>query len=131
MINVGIIDPDPIIRATVRMLLTNQNQHSITIAFELGKLPDASLANDFVSPHLILLDLKGHNSKLIKTAKSIFPKTSVLVLSDFWSLDLVYEALRNGAVSYLRKATCLNNILSAVVATYNGGSVLSPCISRE
>lgn len=131
MINVGIIDSDPITRATVRILLTNQNQHNIAITFELDKLPTAPSTGDFGSPHLILLDLKSHGPKLIKTVKSFFPKTSVLILSDFWGLDLVYEALRNGAVSYLRKATCLNNILSAVVATYNGGSVLSPCISRE
>lgn len=131
MINVGIIDPDNLTRKMVRMLLTNQTEQDIAISFEVDKLPSVLSTNNFIPPHLVLLDLKGNTPRLIKTVKSMFPKTSILVLSDFWKLDTVYEALRNGAVSYLRKTTCLNNILSAVVVTYNGGSVLSPCISRE
>jgi len=131
MINVGIIDPDSLTRTVVRTLLTDQDQELISISFAVDKLPTVQAIDGLAAPNLVLLDFVNHTPKLIKRVKSFFPKTSILVLSDFWKLDTVYEALRNGAVSYLRKATCLNNVLSAVVATYNGGSVLSPCISRE
>lgn len=131
MINVGIIDSDYLTRTMVRMLLTNQNQKDIAIIFELDKLPSVGSVNDLGQPHLVLVDLKDSSPRLVKSVKFLFPTSYILVLSDFWKVDIVYEALRNGAVSYLRKATCLNNILYAVLTTCEGGSVLSPCISKE
>lgn len=131
MINVGIIDPDNLTRAMVRMLLTNHCQEDIKIIFEVDRLLSIDFVNDSVQPHLVLVDLKDNSPRLIKTVKSLFPDSYILVLSDFWKVDIVYEALRNGAVSYLCKATCLNNILYAVLTTCQGGSVLSPCISKE
>lgn len=128
MINVGIIDPDRSSRNTVRALLTQQHQYEIAVLFELDRIaapPDARY-----SPHVILMDFKGQPPRVIRKVKDWFPQANVLVLTNNLRSDAVHEALRNGALSYLCKKTCLPHLLPAVVTAKDGGSVLGPRVSQ-
>lgn len=131
MISVGIIAPDERTRTTIRILLTNQRYHQLNIVFELERLGGPLILQKVKPPHLTLIELKGSSVKVIKQIKAEFPETNIIILSEVASIDMVFETLRAGAVSYLLKSTCLSNIASALIATHNGGSVISPFISRE
>lgn len=128
MINVGIIDPDRSSRNTVRALLTQQHQYEIAILFELDRVT-APLDVRY-SPHVILMDFKGHPPRVIRKVKDRFPQANVLVLTNNLRSEAVHEALRNGALSYLCKETCLPHLLPAVATAKDGGSVLGPRISQ-
>lgn len=128
MINVGIIDPDRSSRKMLRALLTQQHLYEIAVLFELDGIaapPDARY-----SPHVILMDFKGHPPRVIRKVKDWFPRANVLVLTNNLRSDAVHEALRNGALSYLCKKTCMPHLLPAVATAKDGGSVLSPRISQ-
>ena len=128
MINVGIIDPDRSFRNTVRALLTQKDQYEIAVLFELDRI--ASPLDARYSPHVILMDFKGHPPRVIRKVKDRFPQANVLVLTNNLRSDAVHEAIRNGALSYLCKETCLPLLLPAVITAKDGGSVLSPRISQ-
>jgi len=130
MVSVGIIEPDEQMRATIRTLLLNQRSQEFNILFELERANNL-LHQKAPSPQLILVELKGYSTRVIKQIKIQFPKTNIIILSEIANIATVLEALRAGAVSYLLKSTCLNNIASALIATHKGGSVISPFISRE
>ncbi|GGH03948.1 hypothetical protein GCM10007415_45150 [Parapedobacter pyrenivorans] len=131
MINIGIIDPDYASRKCIRTLLTKQNQYEIVIAFEVDRITLPLRIDISYPPHLILVDFKGHPPRIIRKIKEQFPHANMLVLSDNLQMDVVQEAIRNGALSYLCKATCLPNLLLAVLTAKDGGSVLSPPISKH
>ena len=93
--------------------------------------PDAAAPPDArYSPHVILMDFKGQPPRVIRKVKDWFPQANVLVLTNNLRSDAVHEALRNGALSYLCKKTCLPHLLPAVVTAKDGGSVLGPRVSQ-
>ena len=60
-----------------------------------------------------------------------FPNTNVVVYSNIQDHTSVLACVKAGAMGYLTKDTCVNEVISTIVTTYKGGSVFSPSISRN
>jgi len=131
MVRIGIIDKDVAARLAIKALITAQNQLPISVVFEWEKPIEDSPIPPVQIPHVILIDMMGYGLHCIRYIRKRFPKSDLIVMSNKYNYDTVYEAFRYGAVSYLRKDTCLKDIVYAITITLKGGSVISPCISRE
>ena len=60
-----------------------------------------------------------------------FPKTRVIVVTTFDLDEYVFGALDLGAVGFLLKDTNPDDLVDAVIAAADGGSVLSPKLTRR
>jgi DNA-binding NarL/FixJ family response regulator len=85
-------------------------------------------------PDLILLDigLPGMSGiEGIPFIKNKFPQTDIIMLTSFEESDMIFDAIRAGACSYISKRSSLQKIQEAVLIVDQGGSYMSPSIARK
>jgi two-component system, NarL family, response regulator LiaR len=84
-------------------------------------------------PDVLLLDLIMPEMNGVEAAEIIrnnCPKTRIIALTSFQENDLVEEALRAGAISYLLKNISGEDLVEAIRAAYHGKSTLSPEVTQ-
>lgn len=86
------------------------------------------------SPDIILidLDLPGVISGLevIRRLRSKFQDVCIVVLTNLLDEAIIYEALRNGVVSYLLKNLSAEEVVHAIRSAHEGKPTLSPEVIR-
>lgn len=130
MIKVGIIDGNQQCRGMMRVMLDHQQQHNFKITVEASSLDELKKASPRQEPNVMLLDIEQNGVNAIMDIYMKFPNTNVVVYSNIHDHDSVMASVRAGAMGYLVKDTCVNEVISTIVTTYKGGSVFSPSISR-
>lgn len=61
----------------------------------------------------------------------VHPKTQCMVLTVYDKPDIIFEALKAGAISYLLKSTPAEKIIEAIAEVNKGGSPISSQIARK
>ncbi len=87
-----------------------------------------------VKPHIILMDIRMPEMDGVEATgliKSEGLKTSVIVVTTFDDDELIVEALKAGAKTYLLKDLPSEKLISAIRATYNGDVLLQPEIAAK
>lgn len=133
MIKVGIIDRDEQTRSEIKKILvencmSDETIH-ITILFDAENcsvLPDRTTE----VPDVLLLDIDDQEVMIIERVRKKYPQTEIIILTHRSDVKTVRKSLRNGAVSYLLKDTCMEELMRAILVTFNQGSVISPSINR-
>ncbi|MCL3782608.1 sigma-54-dependent Fis family transcriptional regulator [Prolixibacteraceae bacterium JC049] len=72
--------------------------------------------------HILLLDviLPGANGlEILKKVKEMLPELQVIMISGFGDMDMVIQAMRNGAVDFIRKPFQIMDIQLAIDRTAN------------
>ena len=80
---------------------------------------------------LLLLDIKLPGMNGVDLAAKVCernPETRIVMLSNLNSDDLIFQALRNGAIGYLLKSE-LKDIGETVRTVLNGGAMITPTIA--
>lgn len=78
------------------------------------------------------VNLPGMNGiECIRCLKNIHPSTQCMVLTVYDKPDIVFEALKAGAISYLLKSTPSEKIIEAIEEVNKGGSPISSQIARK
>lgn len=86
------------------------------------------------TPQIILLDIQlpGMTGvEGISWIKEKAPHTEIIMLTTFEDVESIFNALREGACSYLSKRTSLVGIREAIIVVSRGGSYMSPSIARK
>lgn len=131
MIKVGIIDVNQQRRGMMRALLDEHKQHDLKVTFEVGAMIECKNTIATQEPNVTLVDIEENGVDTIIEIYHKFPHTNVVVYSNIQDADTVISCVKAGAMGYLTKDTGLNEVISTIVTTYNGGSVFSPLISRN
>jgi len=90
------------------------------------------LVTEPVEIALFDVNLPGMNGiDCIRKLKMVHPKTQCMVLTVYDKPDIIFEALKAGAISYLLKSTTTEKIIEAIAEVKNGGSPISSQIARK
>lgn len=132
MIRILIVDDHSVVRQGLRFLL----EHEAGIEV-IGDCPDgesAVRAVDDLVPNVILLDLQMPGMggiAALRQMKARSPSTQVIVLTSHQGDELVFDAVRAGATSYLLKTAGVEEVVRAVHAAARGESVLDPSVAAR
>jgi len=131
MIKVGIIDGNLQSRGMMRVMLDHQQQYNLKVTLEAGCMGECKKVQPSQEPNVMLLDIEENGVESIMEIYRKFPNTNVVVYSNIQDHNSVLACVKAGAMGYLTKDTCVNEVISTIVTTHKGGSVFSPSISRN
>ncbi|GKV57839.1 putative transcriptional regulatory protein YfiK [Sporosarcina sp. NCCP-2222] len=125
MINVLIVDDQPLIREGLSSLLSLQEEiHIVGTAVEgFDALTQASR----LEPDIVLMDIRMPGVNGVEGTRLIrekLPNIKVLILTTFNDSDLIFDALEEGASGYLLKDMPTETIAKAISTVFHGGVVL-------
>lgn len=132
MISILIVDDDPFIRESMKVILDLDAE--LTVA---GTCQDGMSAYEFVqkqSVDVVLMDMRMpgcdgvEGTRLIK----LLPNSpAVLVLTTFDDDEYIAAAIRNGANGYLLKNVPPSRIISGIKTVHEGSLLIHPEIARK
>jgi len=131
MIKVGIIDVNQQSRDVMRLMLDHHHEYNLKVTLEVSSMGECKRVQSFQEPNVTLIDIEHNGIDMIMEIYRKFPNTNVVVFSNIQDHNSVLACVKAGAMGYLTKDTCVDEIISTIVTTYKGGSVFSPSISRN
>lgn len=130
--SIAIIEDDP----AVRQYLAEQIRLGIDVS-ELQVYGDAESAiavmeDKPVDIALFDVNLPGMTGiECIRLLKAKHPRMQMMVLTVYDQADVIFDALKAGATSYLLKSTPPHKIIESIQELYAGGSPISSQIARK
>ncbi|WP_019915094.1 response regulator [Paenibacillus sp. HW567] len=133
MIKVVIVDDDPFIRESLKVLVALDPEIEVVGAAGDGNEALALLKQ---LPHadVVLMDIRMPNCGGVEGTqhiKAAFPRISVLMLTTFDDDEYIIEALRNGASGYLLKNIPPDRIIQGIKTVHEGNMLIHPDIARK
>lgn len=133
MISVLIADDQDLVRMGLRTLLEHGDGFSVA-----GEAADGLAAVELarrLRPDVVLMDIRMPGIDGLTATDRVLSdpatrETKVLVLTTFEHDEYVFDALRNGASGFLLKNTAPPQLLEAIQTVADGGSLLSPTVTR-
>lgn len=130
-IRVALVEDDERVRGSLAMLVGGSP------GFELiGSYSDAESALENIpktAPDVVIMDVqlpKLSGIECVRNLKPKLPRTQIIILTVYQDEECVFNALRAGAVGFLRKNTPPAEILDAIRDAHHGGSPMSSGIAR-
>ncbi|OPZ91378.1 MAG: Transcriptional regulatory protein DegU [Firmicutes bacterium ADurb.Bin419] len=130
-IKVLIVDDQPVVRDGLKMILSLDSEIEVTATASNGG-EALELCNSGID--VVLMDIRMPVMDGVKTTKLIkdsFPKVKIIILTTFNDDQYIFEALKNGASSYLLKDVESEEIINTVKVIYSGGTVLHSNIAAK
>jgi DNA-binding NarL/FixJ family response regulator len=120
----------------IRQHMTDQIRLRIDVdrLEEFGNAEDAlkQLSANPVDILLFDIQLPGMNGiECIRRLKMIHPRMQMMALTIYDNADIVFDALKAGATSYILKSTSPEKIIEAIQELHDGGSPISSQIARK
>ena len=106
----------------------------LTLVGEASNGHQAQEVCDRVRPDVILMDIvmpRLGGIEAIRLIKARHPDVQVIALTSFQDREMVQEALKEGAISYLLKNVTGEEVLKAVRSAYNGRPTIAPEVTQQ
>jgi NarL family two-component system response regulator LiaR len=126
-IQVMIVDEHDMVRKGLATFLKVKDD--LNLIGEARDGEEALLLCEKLQPDVILMDLKMPRMDGITATSHIhtrWPHIQVIALTSFQEKELVQEALKAGAISYLLKNVSVDELADAIRAAYAGRPTLAP-----
>lgn len=126
-IRVMIVDEHPMVRRGLAAFLATTPDLELVAEARDGE--EAVLLCDRQRPDVVLMDLmmpRMNGIEATQTIKERFPHVCVIALTSFAEKELVQDALKAGAVSYLLKDVGAEELAKAIRAAHVGRPTLAP-----
>lgn len=127
-----LVDDHPLVRDGLRARL--HGVAGIEVVGEAGHARDALAAVAALRPTLVLMDVgmkEVNGIELTQMLAQRHPQVAVLVLSMFDNPEYVQQAMQAGARGYVLKDAPSEEIVAAIEAVRQGGTWLSPAVTRR
>jgi len=129
-IRVVVVDDESVVREGIVAILSLQDSLDV-----VGEASDGIQAVELArktAPDVILLDMQMPNRGGLETIpllKEALPNVRILVLTSFADSDMVYMAIKSGALGYMLKDTRREQLIQAIHDVANGQASISPSIA--
>jgi DNA-binding NarL/FixJ family response regulator len=127
-----VVDDHPLVREGFASRISAQPD--MQICGEAADVEEGLAAFNATMPDLTIVDLSlkaGHGLDLIKEIAARAPKAKMLVVSAFDESLYAERALRAGAMGYLGKQECRENVIDAIRTVLSGRRYLSPQMTER
>ena len=127
-----LVDDHEIVRLGMKALLHRQPGFQV-IAEASGEEEAVQLAKEH-KPDVVLMDVRLQQGNGIEACRRItkaLPKTRVIIVSSFAEDELLFAAIRAGAVSYVLKQIGSGQLVRAVEAAAEGAGFLDPSLTQQ
>lgn len=131
-IRVLICDDHAVVREGLRALLSTEAD--MTIVGEAADGEGAVLAYRDLKPDVTLLDMVMPRMDGVEAIRMIireFPNARILVLTSFSEDEMVFPAIKSGALGYLLKDSLPDELIRAIRNVNRGEASLHPSIARR
>jgi NarL family two-component system response regulator LiaR len=132
IIRVLIVDDHAVVREGLQMFIASEP--GMEVVGEAVDGEGAVLKARSLAPDVILMDLLMPRKSGLEAIAEILrdkPDARILVLTSFAEDDLVFPAIKSGALGYLLKDSSPQELLDAIRAVYRGRASLHPTITRK
>lgn len=131
-IRILICDDHSVVREGLRALIATEPD--MEIVGEAADGEKAVIAFQALKPDVTLLDMvmpRMDGLAAIRAIKSEFPNARILVLTSFAEDDMVFPAIKSGALGYLLKDSSPEELIRAIRDVNRGEASLHPSIARR
>ena len=131
-ITIVIVDDHSIVRQGARAFLETQPDLQVIGEAETGE--EAVRLTQECLPDVILMDLvlPGMSGvEATRAVKGLSPRTQVVVLTSFYEDDVIFPALRAGAISYVLKDIHSTELADIIRKAARGESTLHPRVAAR
>ena len=131
-IRILIVDDHAVVRKGLSVLI--QTEPDMEVIGEAADGGEAVVKAQALNPDVILLDLvmpRKDGIYAINEIKKINLASRILVLTSFAEDELLFPAVKAGALGYLLKDCTPQDLIQAIRDVYNGQSSLHPTIARK
>ena len=132
MIRILLVDDQAIVREGLRAMLGVEPDMEIVGEAASGR--EALTLVPRLRPDIVLMDVRMPDLDGLATLerlKRADPDTAVIMVSLYDDADYLYRAVSAGAAGYILKEASRTELVRAVRATAQGGSIISPGMLRE
>ena len=139
-ITVLVVDDHDVVRKGLRFYLSAHSE--VAIVGEAGDMQSAVACVAEQVPDVVLMDLvlplrpgaepsDTGGVQATRHIRQVSPRTQVVVLTSFAQDELIFAAIKAGALSYLLKDADAEMVLAAIQAASRGEATLHPRIARR
>lgn len=131
-IRILIADDHPLVRKGLITLIASEP--GIEVVGEAADGVEVVLKARSLKPDVILLDMvmpRQNGLEAIHEIKREDPQARILVITSFSEDQMVFPAIKAGALGYLLKDSSPQQLLQAIYDVYNGESSLHPTIALK
>ena len=131
-IKICIVEDDAVILKSLQEVLENAEGFTVTGAYFSAEDALKNFAEYYPDVLLLDIDLPGISGiEAIPKLKKIHPELNIVMLTVHDETQVVFSALKQGAVGYLLKGTNSKHLLRDIVDVYEGGAPMTPSIARQ
>ena len=131
-IRVLIVDDHAVVREGLSSLI--RQKPDMTVVGEAANGIEAVELARQLEPDVILMDMimpRQNGLEAIRQLKRENHPARILILSSFTDDELIFPAIKSGALGYLLKDSSPEQLLTAIRDVHNGQSSLHPTIARK
>ncbi len=131
-IRIVLVDDHQIVRVGLKTLL--ENFPKLVVVGEAATAAEALEVVPRLVPNVVLLDIRlpdGSGLDVCRKLHQTLPSIRVLMLTSYYTDDMVMDAIEAGAEGYLLKELNADFLVRSIFEVMEGKSILDPAVTRK
>lgn len=131
-IRIFVVDDHQMVRVGLRTLF--ESYPRLVVVGEAATMAEALVEVPKVAPDVVLMDIRlpdGSGLQACRKLHEISPALRILMLTSFYTDEMVMDAIEAGAEGYLLKEINADFLVHSIEEVMEGRSILDPAVTRR